>query len=130
MPNGVCQIVFHRVTQLVMRPALAFAKANAKVVVLCVHHLVLYNVRIIVCILHQFHLDVERVMRRVQPQIHLTMDRKRAHRVARQRVHMDQIQQVARHHVLLDAPQQPLVHALHVVRNAHLLAWIVVEVIV
>lgn len=77
-----------------------------------------------------FHLDVERVMQRAQPQIRLTMDFKRAHRVARQRVHMDQIQQVVRHRVLLDAPQQPLVRALHVVRNAHLLVWIVVEVIV
>ena len=68
-----------------------------------------------------FHLDVERVMRRAQPQIRLTMGLKRAHRVARQRVHMDQIQQVVRHRVLLDAPRQLLVHALHVVRNVHLL---------
>ena len=38
-----------------------------------------------------FRLDVEHVMRRVQLQIRLIMGLKRAHQVARQRVHMDQI---------------------------------------
>ena len=55
---------------------------------------VLFRVENHVRLQHQetiFRLDVERVMRRAQLQIRLTMDLKRAHRVARQRVHMDQI---------------------------------------